>query len=168
MQDGAQQSCGAAFALSWAQMRFRSVKYRVFLQFVANVILLLQTACARTNSERAEAQALLARISSVDLRASLPDRAAQIAALRGLVLRDAALVGVRDGCARVHAGLLAAEREQAGARERLGRVEQQKPTEAELQAIAASVAHAAKQLQAAQGELPACEHSTRALALRFH
>ena len=80
---------------------------------------------------------MLERIAAVDLRAPLADRARQIAALRAVVLHDAKLVDVRDRCARVHAGLLAAEQEQAGARDRLGRAEQQKPDETELQAIAA-------------------------------
>jgi hypothetical protein len=132
------------------------------------MILLLHAACSASNSERTEAQALLERISAVDLRAPFADRERQVAALRALELRDAKLADVRDRCARVHAGLLAAEQEQATARDRLGRAEQQKPDEAELQAIAASLAHAAAQLRAAQGELPACERSTRELALRFH
>ena len=165
---GRNKAAARRLLLSFVRMRFRSLKSRLILRFVAGVILLPHAACSRTNSERADAQALLERISAVDLRAPLPERARQVAALRGLELHDAALASVRDRCARVHAGLLAAEEEQANARERLGRAEQQKPSEAELQAIAASVAHAAAQLRAAQGELPACEDSTRALALRFH
>ena len=49
----------------------------------------------------------------------LTARAEQIEKLRGLPLATRELIAVRDGCARVHAGLLAAERAQVGARERL-------------------------------------------------
>jgi hypothetical protein len=117
------------------------------------------------NSHRTEARALLERISAVDLHAPFDARAEQIEKLRGLPLRDAQLIAVRDGCARVHEGLLSAERAQVGARERLSHATPGTIADSELTAIAATVAQAGRQLQAAQGELAACERSTRELAL---
>jgi hypothetical protein len=142
-------------------MRLRSIKTRLILRVVAAVILI--GACA--NSERTQARALLEGISTVDPRAPLADRAAQIAKLRTLALSDPALIAVRDRCTRVHAGLLAPEQAQADARVRLSQGGPGKLPDSELAAITAAVAQAGRQLNAAQGELSACEHSTRELAL---
>jgi hypothetical protein len=135
--------------------------------FVAGLILLLCTSCNGENSEREDAEALLARIAAVDLNGPLDLREQQIERLRTLPLRSPAMAGVRDGCARVHAGLLAAEEQQVRARERLGRAKQP-VSQAELTAIAAEIGQASQRLQKANAELPACQHATRKLALRFH
>jgi hypothetical protein len=135
--------------------------------FVAGLILLWCASCHSSNSEREDAEALLSRIASVDLRAPLDLRAQQIESLRTLPLHSPALASVRDGCARVHAGLLAAEQEQVRARDRLGRT-RQPVSQAELTQIAADIAEAGQRLQKANAELPACQHATRKLALRFH
>jgi len=135
--------------------------------FVAGLILLWCASCHSSNSEREDAEALLSRIASVDLRAPLDLRAQQIESLRTLPLHSPALASVRDGCARVHAGLLAAEQEQVRARDRLGRT-RQPVSQAELSEIAADIAAAGQRLQKANAELPACQQATRKLALRFH
>jgi hypothetical protein len=146
-------------------MRHPSRKTRGIQRGVAGLILLACAACACGNSRRSEARALLERISAVDLHAPFSARATQVERLRALPLHDAALAAVRDQCARVHAGLLAAERAQVDARERLEHVASGQLGQTELAAIAAAVAQAGRQLQAAQGDLPACERSTRELAL---
>jgi hypothetical protein len=135
--------------------------------FVAGLILLWCASCHSANSEREDAEALLARIAAIDLRAPLDLRAQQIERLRTLPVRSPALANVRDGCARVHAGLLAAEKEQVRARERLGHA-RQPVSQAELTQIAADIAEAGQRLQKANAELPACQDATRKLALRFH
>ena len=129
------------------------------------MILSLPALLSCENSHRTQARALLQRISELDSRAPFAARADQIAKLRSLALADAQLVEVRDRCARVYAGLLDAERAQADARARLSRGASGKLEDAELASIAAAVAQAGKQLSAAQTELPACERSTRELAL---
>jgi hypothetical protein len=135
--------------------------------FVAGMILLSAANCRNANSERADAQALLARIAAVDVHAPPEQRAQQIAELRRLPLHSVALERVRDSCARVHAGLLAAEEQQVRARDRLGRAPQP-VTQAELTEIAAEISQAGQRLKQANAELPACQRATRDLTLRFH
>lgn len=129
------------------------------------MILLSGPGCGGNNSQRREAEALLARISAVDLSAPFDQRARQVERLRALQVHDPQLAGVRDACVRVQAGLLEAERQQAAARERLAG--SSKPSEAELDAVARKVASAGARLRQAQAELPACERSTRELAERY-
>jgi hypothetical protein len=142
-------------------------KTSAILPFVAGLILLSAGSCHGVNSEREDAQALLARIAAVDVRAPLDLRAQQVEDLRRLPLNSAALARVRDACVRVHTGLLAAERQQLRARDRLARAPQP-VSQTELSAIAADIAQAGQRLQQANTELPACQQATRELALRFH
>lgn len=139
---------------------------RARAQFVAGLIPLFVLACGSQNSEREEARALLWRIADVDLRAPFDQRAQQIEALRTMKLGSRELLGAREQCVHAHAGLLAAERQQADARTRIGRAEdagQRDP--AELVAIAAALADAAKGLRAAHAAIPQCEDRVRELML---
>lgn len=115
------------------------------------------------NTERAEARALLGRITDVDLRAPVLERGRQIDALRALGLRSPELVKIRDHCVQAHAGLLAAEREQTQVAQRLDHAGAEGLGQAELAQIAASVAHAGQTLKSAQAALPGCEQSARML-----
>lgn len=135
--------------------------------FVAAMILPWALACGSRNSSRQEAQALLERISAVDLRAPHERRAQQVEALAKLPLASNELSAVRDACSKAHGGLLAAEREQAAARAALGRLAATaERDQAQLAAVAAQLSSAARQLQAAQAALPTCE--ARALDLALH
>ena len=136
---------------------------------IAGLGLLLSSACGGENSQRGEAQALLERISALDLKAVPAERARRIERLRALPLTDAGLARARDRCVLAHTGLLSAELEQALARQRLDAAAGRGTPVAkgELDAIAASVAHASQSLREAQAALPECEQSTRALAVRY-
>ena len=135
--------------------------------FVAAMILSSALACGARNSSRQEAQALLERISAVDLSAPHERRAQQVEALAKLPLASTELAAVRDACAKAHGGLLSAEREQAAARAALDRLAAApERDQTQLAAVAAQLSSAAGQLQAAQAALPTCE--TRARDLAFH
>ena len=82
---------------------------------------------------------------------------------------------MRERCLQAHAGLLAAERQQADARVRIERAEAAgahagdagaQRDQAELKAIATSLADAARALRAAHQALPECEKQARDLAFR--
>jgi hypothetical protein len=119
------------------------------------------------NSERAEAQELLTRISKLDLNAPFDVRGQQIEALRAFPLTVPAMHDVRERCVQTHAGLLAAERQQADARTRIERAEAAGTRDpGELTAIAASLADAARALQDAHRALPDCEKQARELAFK--
>src|SRR5262245_36434441 len=122
----------------------RALNSRARARFVAALIPLLALACSRQNSEREEARSLLERIAAVDLRASFDQRAQRIDALRELALSSPKLHAVRERCVEAHAGLLAAERQQAAARIRIERAEDAgRRDPAEVAAIAATLAGAA-------------------------
>jgi hypothetical protein len=130
------------------------------------LIPLLALACGGQNSEREQAKALLERIARVDLRASFEVRAQQIDALRSLPLREPALHELREQCVKAHAGLLAAERQQVAARQRIDSAEDAgRRDQAELAAIAAQLSQAANLLRAAHAALPECERRARNLVL---
>jgi hypothetical protein len=144
----------------------KSTNSRARARFVALLIPIWWLACATQNSHHEEAQALLERISKVDLSASFDLRARQIDALRALQLHDPALHELRERCVQAHAGLLSAERQQVDARARIERIEdagQRNP--AEVAAIAAQLSDAAAALRAAHAALPDCEQRTRQLVL---
>ena len=131
------------------------------------LIPVLALACGVQNSEREQAQELLTRISKIDLNAPFDRRWQQIEALRALPLAAPALHEARERCVQAHAGLLAAERQQADARTRIERAEASGTRDrAELAAIGAGLADAARALQHAHRALPDCEQQARALALR--
>ena len=136
---------------------------------VAALILIVAGACGRENSQRAEAQALLARISKLALDAPAEVRAEGIRQLRALPLTNPRLVHTRDQCALAHAGLLAAELEQAQVRARMDAAEKKasQVDKAELESIAAALAHATASLKEGQAALPECERATRALAMKY-
>jgi hypothetical protein len=93
-------------------------------------------------------------------------RGQQIAELRTLKLSVPTLHEARERCVQAHAGLLAAERQQADSRARIERAEADGRRErSELDAIAASLAEAARALQHAHQALPECEQKARDLAL---
>jgi hypothetical protein len=169
VQDPTQQTGGDARRTRLADRSVERPKQAGIGLHVAALILLFSAACSRDNSQRAEALALLERIATLDLRASSAERTRRIERLRALPLSDAALVRVRDRCALAHAGLLAAELEQATARQRLDAAEARGApvARAELEAIAAAVAHASQSLQSARTALPECEQSTLALSARY-
>ncbi len=135
--------------------------------WVARLILCLGCACGSEESRGTEARALLERIASLDLRASVSQRARQIERLRALQLAHPELARVRDACALAHAGLLAAESEQAGVRDRLDRAGDGGLRETELAQLAAAVKQAGERLHDAQGALPECETRTRELLERY-
>jgi len=170
MQDRWQQSAAAAtHARSPAAARPRAMKpmnCRARARFVAALILVSACACGRQNSEREEARELLTRISKLDLNASFELRGQQIEALRAVKLTVPALHEARARCLQAHTGLLAAERQQADSRARIERAEAEgRRDQAELDAIAAGLADAARALQHAQQALPDCEQRARELAL---
>jgi hypothetical protein len=169
VQDPRQQSGGDARRRRHVDRVDNAIKQTGICLQVAAVILLFCAACGRENSQRTDALALLDRISALDLRVNSAERARRIERLRALTLSDAGLVRVRDRCAMVHAGLLAAEIEQATARQRLDAAEARgvPAPRAELEAIAAAVAHASQSLQSARAALPECEQSTLALSARY-
>jgi len=134
---------------------------------VARLILCLGWACGSEDSRAAEARALLERIGSLDLRASAGERARKIERLRALQLAHPELAHVRDACALAHAGLLAAESEQAGVRDRLDQAGDGGLREAELTRLAAAVKQAGERLHDAQAALPECETRTRELLERY-
>jgi hypothetical protein len=142
------------------------VERREIQAFVAAMILSGGIFACSDNSSRAEARALLERISAVDLRAPFEKRASQVQALSTLPLATAELVAVRDACSKAHGGLLAAERAQAAARVELDRLAAAaQRDQAELAAVGAQLSAAASQLQAAQAALPTCEARAQELAL---
>jgi len=130
------------------------------------VVFCMLMACSMgaDNTERAEARALLGRITDVDLHAPVFERARQINALRALELRTPALAKIRDQCVQAQAGLLAAEREQTQLAQRLDHAGAVALGQADMAQMAASVAHAGQTLKSAQAALPGCEQSTRMLA----
>jgi hypothetical protein len=133
---------------------------------VAVVILAFVVCCGCGNSSRAEAQALLERISAVDLHASFAHREARVKALRDLPLASPELAKVRDACSKAHGGLLAAERSQAVARSELDRLAAATDRDqSDLAAVATRLKAAAAQLAAAQAALPLCEARAKELAL---
>jgi hypothetical protein len=103
----------------------------------------------------------------MDPRAPVEQRARQLERLRAVPLEDPELARVRDGCAAAHAGLLAAEEEQAAIRARLDQAPDGGVGQAELALMAALVARAGERLEAAQHALPECEQQTRALLARY-
>jgi hypothetical protein len=135
--------------------------------WVARLILCLGCACGSENSRAQEARALLERIAALDLRAPPAERARQIEHLRALQLADPDLARVRGACVLAHAGLLAAESEQAGVRSRLDRAGDAGLREPELTLVAATVRQAGERLRDAQAALPECETRTRALLERY-
>ena len=137
------------------------------MRVVAALIPVLAAACGLQNSEREEAQELLTRISKLDLNAPFDVRGQQLEALRAFPLRAPALHDVRERCVQTHAGLLAAERQQADARSRIERAEAAGTRDpGELKAIAASLADAARALRDAHRALPDCEKQARELAFK--
>jgi len=124
---------------------------------------LLGPACHGEKSERAPAQELLGRISAIDVRAPLGERAARLHELLGLQLVDPRLIRVRDQCALAHGGLLSAEREQAAVRARIDRAGHEPVAAAELASLQSALARAAESLRDAHTSLPDCEQSTRDL-----
>lgn len=143
-----------------------SVQRREIRAFVAAMILSGGIFSCSGNSARAEALALLERISAVDLRAPFERRQRQVDALASLPLASTELAKVRDACSKAHGGLLSAERAQAAARTELDRLAaQSERDQSQLAAVAEQLAGAARQLQAAQTALPTCEARARDLAL---
>jgi hypothetical protein len=170
MQDRWQQSVAAAIGCDPQQAALphamKPTNYRARARFVAALILLSAVACGGQNSEREEARELLTRISKLDLNAPFERRGQQIEALRALKLTVPALHEARERCLQAHAGLLAAERQQADSRARIERAEAEgRREQAELDAIATGLADAARALQHAQKALPECEQRARELAL---
>jgi hypothetical protein len=170
MQDRWQQSVAAAIDRKQPQAARQRAKKpmnsRARARFVAVLIPILASACGGRNSEREEARELLTRISKLDLNASFEQRGQQIEALRGVKLSVPALHEARERCLQAHAGLLAAERQQADSRARIDRAEADgRRDRAELAAIAAGLADAARALQHAHRALPECEQRARELAL---
>jgi hypothetical protein len=139
---------------------------RARARFVAALIPILAGACGGQNSDREEARELLTRISKLDLNASFDVRGQQITELRTLKLTVPTLHEARERCVQAHAGLLAAERQQADSRARIDRAEAEgRRDRSELDAIAASLAEAARALKHAHQALPECEQKARDLAL---
>lgn len=116
-------------------------------------------ACDLGGAEREQVRAFLARVAAVDLRAPAEERERQIAALRDVALSDPGLVRVREQCVSAHAGLLAAERAQAAARQELDRAGPSGLEQVALTRIAGDVARAGQTLRAAQAVLPECQQS---------
>jgi hypothetical protein len=125
--------------------------------------LLCSQACAPKKTEREAAQLLLDRISAIDVRASIPTRAAQIKRLRELPLSDTRLSNIRDHCALAHGGLLTAERDQSAVRARVDDAQRNPVDAAELEQLRAALVRAAHSLQDAHASLPECESNARRL-----
>ena len=133
---------------------------------IAVLLASVAPACGGEDSRAREAQSLLERIARLDLRGPAGERARRIEHLRALELSDPELARVRDACALAHAGLLAAESEQAAVRERLDGAADAAISAAEVTLLAAQVKQASQQLLDAQRALPECETRTRALLER--
>jgi hypothetical protein len=136
------------------------------LALVACLIPAAALGCGRDDSGAEQARALLDRIARLDLRSPADERARRIEQLRALALTDPQLARVRDACALAHAGLLAAESEQAAVRKQLDQPRDAAISQAELAVMAAKVQQASQRLRDAQGALPECETHTRALLER--
>jgi hypothetical protein len=134
---------------------------------VAGLILAISAGCGGDDARSEQARALLERIARLDIRAPADRRAQQIQHLRGLSLADPELARVRDACALAHAGLLAAETEQAGVRRRIEAAADAGPSELELASIASALQQAGRRLRDAHGALPECETQTRVLLERY-
>jgi hypothetical protein len=140
---------------------------------VAWLILFLSPAlvigCSKKD-DRAQARALLDRISSLDLNASDAARESRLRELEAMPLRDHALRAVREVCLEAHRGLLAAEREQARARAAVEALEARYPDgglpQAEGAPVLASLAHSIETLKDAHAALPECQKRSRELARR--
>lgn len=122
--------------------------------------------CGGEDSGAREARDLLERIARLELRGPADERARRIEQLRALALTDPELVRVRDACALAHAGLLAAESDQAAVRLRLEQAGDAAISPPELTVMAAQVQQASARLRDAQSALPECESRTRALLAR--
>ena len=124
--------------------------------------------CGSEDRRAEQARALLERIARLDPGGPADERARRIEHLRALELKDPELVRVRDACALAHAGLLAAESDQAAVRQKLDRAGASdaaiSPPEVALMAV--QVQRASDRLRDAHGALPECERSTRALLER--
>jgi hypothetical protein len=134
---------------------------------VAYLIPALALGCGNDDSGAEQARALLDRIARLDLRAPADERARRIEQLRALALTDPQLARVRDACALAHAGLLAAESEQAAVREQLDQPRDAPIGPAELAEMAARVKQAGQRLGDARSSLPECDAHTRALLERY-
>jgi len=134
--------------------------------FVASVILLSSAGCGSEKNTRAEAIELLERISRLDVNGSQDARAAAIAAIEAMPLREPELRAAREQCVAAHGGLLNAERAQ---REVEHELEQSaRPIDAaKLETLKARMSEANGALEAAGKSLGPCEERTRALALRY-
>lgn len=121
-------------------------------------------ACTQQSNDGSEARALLDRLTSIDLNAPSNERAARIAALRRLVLKQPALLALRDRCALAYGGLLAAERQQDQVRQRLDRADAGALSPAELSELRATLAAATDDLAEARAALPACLEAARRLS----
>lgn len=121
------------------------------------------------DARREEAGRLLQALESLDVGAPVKRREARIEALRSLPIEDPGLARVREQCVTVHAGLLAAEREQAAAGRALKAAAAMHagqgipPTEAER--ITQAIARSEQAWAAARAALPKCEAATRDLVL---
>lgn len=135
--------------------------------WVAWLILLLAFGCDGERSRADQARKLLERIARVHPSDPFPAREQQLEALRSLPLAEPDLVELRDVCSAAHAGLLAAEREQADVRARLDAAGSQKLPEQELSQLAGALAQAGQKLGKAQAVLPKCEQGTRELLARY-
>jgi hypothetical protein len=123
--------------------------------------------CGGEDASGAEqARALLDKIARLDLNGPHDERARRIEQLRALALTDPQLARVRDACALAHAGLLAAESEQAAVRKRLDQPRDAAISQAELTLMAAQVQQASQRLRDARSALPECDTQTRALLER--
>jgi hypothetical protein len=135
--------------------------------WLARLMLCLACSCGSDDSHAQQARALLERIAALDLQATASHRAGQIQRLRGLKLAHQDLARVRDACVLAHAGLLAAESEQAAVRGKLDRAGDAGLREPELTVVAAALRQAGERLRDAQQALPECETRTRALLERY-
>lgn len=137
---------------------------------VVAALILVFSACSGEKTSRTQAQALLERISSLDIEASFEIRERQLRDLEVLPLRDPQLAAVRDQCLAAHRGLLRAEVEQDAASSALESAAAQygdagiPPVETE--AIAARIRKSSDSLAEAQHALPDCDRRTLDLVKR--
>lgn len=169
MQDATQKSAGSrAPRLLHAQTKaplFSPPNRRIWA-LIAWLAAAGGLGCGGEDPRAQQARALLERIARLDLRGPADERARRIEQLRALALTDPQLVRVRDACALAHAGLLAAESEQAAVRERLDRTGDAAINPPELALMAAQVQQAGARLRDAHDALPECETRTRELLER--
>lgn len=129
-------------------------------------------ACSGESTARLQARELVERINAIEDETSLAARKKALDALLLLPLTSGENRKARDACHAAHAGLFAAEAEQAMAKKALDDA-QKGPSTAPLSAddgkrVAEAIERSNLALQAAQKHFPSCETAMQGLIARAH